>query len=42
VYEHRLVKPNDLSRLDMAFFNMNGYIALVVFFGTTASLYWKP
>jgi len=30
-YEHTLVKPNDLSKLDMAFFNMNGYISLSVF-----------
>ncbi len=31
VYEHRLVKEDDLSRLNMAFFNMNGYISLTVF-----------
>ncbi len=31
VYEHRLVKEDDLSRLDIAFFNMNGYISLTVF-----------
>ena len=30
VYEHRLVTPADLSRLDVAFFNMNGYISLVM------------
>ncbi len=29
VYEHSLVSPRDLSRLDMAFFNVNGYIALI-------------
>ena len=28
-YEHSLVKPHDLSRLDMAFFNVNGYIAVL-------------
>src|SRR5687767_2957834 len=28
-YEHSLVKPNDLSRLDVAFFNVNGYIAVL-------------
>ena len=33
-YEHSLIKPNDLSRLDMAFFNMNGYISLAVFIST--------
>ena len=31
VYEHRLVKPNDLSKVGVAFFNVNGYIAIVVF-----------
>ncbi|MBI2855410.1 MAG: UbiA family prenyltransferase, partial [Chloroflexi bacterium] len=31
VYEHRLVSPTDLSRLNMAFFNVNGYIAVIVF-----------
>ena len=31
VYEHSLVSANDLSRLDMAFFNVNGYIAVILF-----------
>ncbi|MBE9486777.1 MAG: UbiA family prenyltransferase [Chloroflexi bacterium] len=31
VYEHRLVKPGDLSKLDAAFFNMNGYISITIF-----------
>ena len=31
LYEHMLVKPHDLSRLNMAFFNMNGYISITVF-----------
>jgi len=31
VYEHSLVKPDDLSRLDLAFFNMNGYISITFF-----------
>jgi len=38
VYEHSLVKADDLSRLDMAFFNMNGYISIAVFVFTLASL----
>jgi 4-hydroxybenzoate polyprenyltransferase len=33
-YEHRLVKPDDLSRLDAAFFNMNGYISVTIFLFT--------
>lgn len=39
IYEHRLVRPDDLSRLDVAFFNVNGYIAVIVFIGTFASLF---
>jgi 4-hydroxybenzoate polyprenyltransferase len=31
VYEHSIVRADDLSRLDMAFFNMNGYISVAVF-----------
>lgn len=34
IYEHSLVKPDDLSKLDMAFFNMNGYISVTVFLFT--------
>lgn len=33
-YEHQLVKPDDLSRLDAAFFNMNGYISVTIFLFT--------
>jgi 4-hydroxybenzoate polyprenyltransferase len=31
LYEHRLVRPGDLSRLDAAFFTMNGVMSVVVF-----------
>ena len=31
VYEHRLVRPGDLSRLDAAFFTMNGVMSVTVF-----------
>ena len=30
VYEHQLVKPGDLSRLDAAFFTMNGVMSVIV------------
>lgn len=36
VYEHLLVKPNDLSHLNAAFFNMNGYISMTIFAFTLA------
>jgi 4-hydroxybenzoate polyprenyltransferase len=32
VYEHTLVSPRDLSKLDVAFFNVNGYISVILFF----------
>jgi 4-hydroxybenzoate polyprenyltransferase len=38
VYEHSLVSAHDLSRLDMAFFNVNGYIAVVVLVATVFGL----
>ena len=31
LYEHRLVEPGDLSRLDAAFFTMNGVMSVTVF-----------
>jgi 4-hydroxybenzoate polyprenyltransferase len=33
-YEHTLVKENDLSKLNIAFFNMNGYISVTIFMFT--------
>jgi len=32
VYEHSLISPRDLSKLDIAFFNVNGYISVILFF----------
>jgi 4-hydroxybenzoate polyprenyltransferase len=41
-YEHSLVKANDLSRLDAAFFTMNGYISIsfLLFWGAATAL-WR-
>ena len=36
VYEHSLVSANDLSRLDIAFFNVNGYIAVILLLAVLA------
>lgn len=38
IYEHSLIKQGDLSRLDQAFFTVNGYISLTLFFFTLADL----
>jgi len=32
-WEHQLVQPGDLSRLDAAFFGANGLVSVVVFLG---------
>src|SRR4029453_13331952 len=41
-YEHSLVKPDDLSKLDAAFFTMNGFFvfSFLLFWGAAAAL-WK-
>ena len=41
-YEHSLVKANDLTRLDAAFFTLNGYISIsfLLFWGAAVAL-WK-
>jgi 4-hydroxybenzoate polyprenyltransferase len=33
-YEHSIVRPSDLSRVDVAFFNLNGYVSLVYLLAT--------
>ncbi|MZP28119.1 4-hydroxybenzoate octaprenyltransferase [Heliobacterium undosum] len=40
VYEHTLVSPNDLSRLDAAFFAMNGYISMTMFLFTLLDIFF--
>jgi 4-hydroxybenzoate polyprenyltransferase len=39
VYEHSLVAPDNLSRVNLAFFNVNGYIAVVLCGAVLAALY---
>jgi 4-hydroxybenzoate polyprenyltransferase len=38
-YENAIVKPNDLSRLNLAFFNVNGYISVLVFASAALGLW---
>jgi 4-hydroxybenzoate polyprenyltransferase len=40
VYDHSLVSSDDLSRLDMAFFNVNGYISVITFVAAVAGLWY--
>jgi 4-hydroxybenzoate polyprenyltransferase len=37
-YEHSLVSANDLSKLNAAFFTMNGVVSVVFFFFIAADL----
>jgi 4-hydroxybenzoate polyprenyltransferase len=39
IYEHRLVKPNDLSRVNAAFFTMNGYVSVLFFLFWAADIF---
>jgi 4-hydroxybenzoate polyprenyltransferase len=43
VWEHRLVNPGDLSRIDAAFFTMNGNISVLffLFWATDILLQWR-
>ena len=41
IKEHSVISPHDLSKLDMAFFNMNGYISIIIFFGIMLSIFIK-
>ena len=40
-YEHSLVHADDLSRVDVAFFTLNGWIS-VGYFGVTLASRWLP
>jgi len=39
-WEHRLVRANDLSRIDAAFFTMNGYVSVIFFVFWAADIFW--
>jgi len=37
-WEHAIVRPNDLSRLNVAFFTLNGYVSVVLLVGVVADV----
>lgn len=39
VYEHMLIKPEDLSRLNTAFFNVNASISIIIFVSTAIDIF---
>lgn len=40
VYEHTLVKPDDLSKIDVAFFNTNGLVSVAYFVFLLGDILW--
>ena len=40
-YEHSLVRPRDLSRVNTAFFTINGWISILLLVTTTIDLLWN-
>lgn len=41
-YQHAIVRPRDLSRLDAAFFTANGVLSVWLFAATAADVLWRP
>src|SRR3984885_15172923 len=41
LWEHRLVKADDLSKIDAAFFTMNGYVSVIFFLFWATDIYFK-
>ncbi|MFB3851417.1 MAG: UbiA-like polyprenyltransferase [Acidobacteriota bacterium] len=41
VYEHLIIKPNDLSKINAAFFTINGYVSILILAFSLADLYWR-
>jgi len=41
LWEHRLVRADDLSRIDAAFFTMNGYVSVIFFVFWAADVFLR-
>ncbi len=41
IYQHILVKPNDLSKINLAFFTTNGIASVIFAIFTIADFYWQ-
>ncbi len=40
-WQHRIVRPDDLSRVDVAFFTLNGWVGVALFVGMAADMAWQ-
>jgi 4-hydroxybenzoate polyprenyltransferase len=41
VYEHSIISPKDLSRMNAAFFTTNGIISVVFFLSVAVDIFWR-
>jgi 4-hydroxybenzoate polyprenyltransferase len=41
VFEHRLVRPEDLSRIDVAFFHVNSAVSVLLFAGILIQAFFR-
>jgi 4-hydroxybenzoate polyprenyltransferase len=41
LYEHLIISPNDLRRMNAAFFTMNGLISIIFFTFVAADVFWR-
>lgn len=42
IYQHTLVRANDLSRLNAAFFATNAFVSVILFVTFGGAVFWKP
>ncbi|MDX6500458.1 MAG: 4-hydroxybenzoate polyprenyltransferase [Blastocatellia bacterium] len=42
IYQHTLVRANDLSRLNAAFFTTNAFVSVILFVTFGGAVFWKP
>jgi len=42
IYQHTLVRANDLSRLNAAFFTTNAFVSVILFLTFGSAVFWKP
>ncbi|ADV81995.1 UbiA-like polyprenyltransferase [Terriglobus saanensis] len=41
LYEHSIIAPNDLLRMNAAFFLLNGVISMLYFFSVATDIFWR-
>ncbi len=41
IYEHYILKKSNLQKLNMAFFNINAYISIIIFLATTTDIFLR-